>query len=464
MKHETNITQGAPAPADGPMDGLQPPRLYWAWTTLAVGLMLAVLDGAIANVALPTIAADFHAGPAASIWIVNGYQLAIVVTLLPLAALGEICGYRRVYLCGVALFTAASVGCVFARSLEMLTLARIIQGLGAAGLMSVNTALLRYTVPQARFGAAIGLNAFFVALSSTVGPTLAGVMLSSLSWPWLFAVNIPLGVLAVALGLKSLPDNEKSTRRFDVVSAVLSALTLGLLVTTIDSAGDGAGSSLRVALQASACVVAGVFLTRRSLRMPDPLLPLDLLRIPIFTLSICTSILSFLAQMMAFVSLPFLFQTVMGFRPIEVGFLIMPWPIALAFVAPLAGKLSDKRSPAVLGLIGLILFAAGLALVGMLPAHPTIPDICWRMALCGVGFGLFQAPNNRMMIGSTPRARSGAASGMLGTARLLGQSIGAAMVAFFLNLWGPAGTPINLFIASGVALTASIISVSRLGR
>ncbi|KAB2663107.1 MFS transporter [Brucella tritici] len=459
MKHETAIQQGTSVAPDG----LPKPRIYWAWATLMVGLTLAVIDGTIANVALPTIAADFSAGPAASIWIVNGYQLAIVVTLLPLAALGEIYGYRRVYLGGVALFTVASIACVFSRSLEALTFARIIQGLGAAGLMSVNTALLRYTVPQAKFGTAIGLNALFVAVSSTIGPTLAGVMLSSLSWPWLFVINIPLGVAAVVMGLKSLPENDRSARKFDVVSAILSALTFGLLITTIDSAGNEIGSFV-VLLQAVGSVTAAVLLTRRSLRMADPLLPLDLLRIPVFTLSICTSIMSFLAQMMAFISLPFLFQVVFGFRPIEVGFLMMPWPIALAIVAPLSGKLSDKHSPAILGLLGLITFAIGLALVGMLPEHPSIPDICWRMAICGIGFGLFQAPNNRMMITSTPRSRSGAASGMLGTARLLGQSLGAAFVAFLLSQWGVEGTPYILFFASGFALFASLISVTRLGR
>ncbi len=459
MKHEIAVQEGPSAVPDG----LPKPRIYWAWATLVVGLTLAVVDGTIANVALPTIAADFSAGPSASIWIVNGYQLAIVICLLPFAALGEIYGYRRVYLAGVSLFTVASVACVFARSLEALTLARIVQGLGAAGLMSVNTALLRYTVPQAKFGTAIGLNALVVAVSSTIGPTLAGIILSSLEWPWLFVINIPLGIAAVAMGIRSLPESDLSARKFDIFGAILSALMIGLLVTTIDSAGNNESYAI-VLLQAALCLGAGIWLTRRSLRMRDPLLPLDLLRIPVFTLSLCTSIMSFLAQMMAFISLPFLFQTVFGFAPIEVGFLMMPWPVALALVAPLSGKLSDKHSPAILGLLGLIIFAAGLALVGMLPDQPTIADICWRMAICGIGFGLFQAPNNRMIMTSTPRSRSGAGSGMLGTARLLGQSLGAAFVAFLMARWGVEGTPHILLIASGFALFASMISASRLRR
>ncbi|PWL18731.1 MFS transporter [Falsochrobactrum shanghaiense] len=425
-----------------------------------LGLTLAVLDGTIANVALPTIAADFAAGPAASVWIVNGYQLAIVISLLPFAALGEIYSYRRVYLLGVSLFTLASIACAFSGSLEMLTAARIIQGFGAAGLMSVNTALLRYTVPQAKFGTAIGLNALFVAFSASVGPTLAGFVLHVASWPWLFVINIPLGVLTVAMGLKSLPDNERSSRRFDILSAILTAMTIGLLITAIDGAGNGLPPA-PLLLQVAGCVIAAFFLIRRSSRRMDPLLPLDLLRIPAFSLSLCTSIISFLAQMMAFISLPFLFQSVYGFEPIAVGLLMMPWPIALAIVAPLSGRLSDKYSPAILGLLGLIIFAIGLAMLGLLPTHPTVEDICWRMALCGIGFGLFQAPNNRMIITSAPRSRSGAASGLLGTARLLGQSLGAALTAFLLASSGIAGIPRMLLIAAGFAAMASLVSLSR---
>jgi len=147
----------ARTPTTAIADGLEPPRRYWAWASILVVLMLAVLDGSIANVALPTIAAEFQASPSVSIWIVNGYQLAIVVSLLPLAALGEIHGYRRVYLAGIAVFTLASLGCMLADSLPALTAARVVQGLGAAGVMSVNTALLRYTVPARKFGSAIGL-------------------------------------------------------------------------------------------------------------------------------------------------------------------------------------------------------------------------------------------------------------------------------------------------------------------
>ena len=145
-------------------DGLPLPARYWAILAIALGITLAVIDSAIANVALPTIAIDLHTNPAASIWVVNGYQLAITISLLPLSSLGDIAGYRRVYLWGLAVFTIASLGCAFSTTLPMLAGARVIQGFGAAGIMSVNTALLRFIYPQKLLGRGIGINAMVVAV------------------------------------------------------------------------------------------------------------------------------------------------------------------------------------------------------------------------------------------------------------------------------------------------------------
>jgi DHA2 family multidrug resistance protein-like MFS transporter len=428
-----------------------------------VGITLAVLDGTIANVALPTIAADFNASPSVSIWIVNGYQLAIVTTMLPFASLGEIYGYRRIYIFGIVLFTASSVACALSGSLELLTVSRIVQGIGAAGLMSVNSALLRYIVPKAKFGTAIGLNALVVGASSTIGPTLAGFILSALSWPWLFMINLPLGVLAVIMGWRSLPENDLANRPFDLTSAVLSALSIGLVVTTIDSIGHGLPLVL-VFAQAAICILTSTALVRRELRVREPLLPLDLLKIPVFALSIGTSIASFTAQILAYVSLPFSFQNIYGFTPAEIGVLIAPWPLAVALMAPISGKLSNRHSTALLGSTGLLLLAVGLLLLAFLPQHPTMPDIAWRMALCGIGFGCFQSPNNRTLILSAPRERSGAASGMLGTARLTGQTIGAAFVALLLGRFGIHGATVALFVGAGFAILAAGVSLTRYGK
>jgi DHA2 family multidrug resistance protein-like MFS transporter len=366
----------APAP-----DGLEAPRRYWAWTAVLLTVTLAVLDTTIANIALPTISDHFGTSPAMTIWIVNGYQLAIVAALLPFASLGEIYGYRWVQSTGVVVFTLASLACTFAPSLEMLIAARVVQGFGAAGMMSVNAALLRYTVPSARFGAAIGLNAMVVGAASTLGPTLAGFVLTVASWPWLFAISVPFGVAGAVIGLLSLPDSDRTARRFDWQSALLSAATITLGILTIDAAGHGLGLALIGPMLAVLAVLA-TLLVRRALGMADPLVPLDLLRLPVFSMSIGTSVASFMAHTLAFVSLPFLLQTTHGFSPHEVGLLMMPWPLALAVASPVAGRLSDRHSPAVLGGVGLLLLAAGLAaLVAVLLARFGLAGAVWTLVL-----------------------------------------------------------------------------------
>ena len=442
-------------------DGLPQPQRNYAILTIALGLVMAVMDGAIANVALPTIAKDLNASPAFSIWIVNGYQLAITISLLPLASLGEIIGYRRVYLAGLLLFTLASLFCALAQTLLLLTLARIVQGFGAAGIMAVNMALVRYIYPRDLLGRGIGINAMVVAVSAAVGPTVAAAILAVGTWPYLFAVNIPLGIAALAIGWRCLPHTLSAGHAFDWQSAALSAVTFGLGILAIDSAGHG--EALAVCLsEFSVAAIAGVLLVFRQTYMVSPLLPVDLLRTPIFALSIATSIASFCAQMLAFVSLPFYLESRFGYSAVQIGLFITPWPIAVAFAAPLAGRLVVRYPAGLLGGIGLLLFALGLGTLALLPTDPGIADVIWRMAVAGVGFGLFQTPNNRTMIAAAPRERSGGASGMLGTARLLGQTTGAALVALLLARYPLEGARISLLFGVGFALLGAALSMLRL--
>lgn len=442
-------------------DGLPKPQRNWAIVTIALGIVMAVMDGAIANVALPTIARDLDASPAFSIWIVNGYQLAITISLLPLAALGEIIGYRRVYLAGLLLFTLASLFCALTHTLLLLTAARIVQGFGAAGIMSVNAALVRYTYPRAQLGRGIGINALVVAISAAVGPTVAAAILAVGTWPYLFAVNIPIGLAALALGWRCLPHTTPASHAFDWQSAVLSAITFGVGIAAIDSAGHGEALYLCVA-EFCIAAAAGLLLVLRQTHVASPLLPVDLLRIPIFALSIATSIASFCGQMLAFVAMPFYLESRFGYSAVQIGLLITPWPIAIAFAAPLAGRLLERYPAGLLGGIGLLLFALGLGMLALLPADPAIPDVVWRMALAGAGFGLFQTPNNRTMIAAAPRERSGGASGMLGTARLLGQTTGAALVSFFLARYPAEGTRFSLLAGASFALLGAALSMMRL--
>jgi len=373
-------------------------------------MIMAVLDGAIVNIALPTISGDLGVTPANAIWVVNAYQLAITVALLPLASLGDSLGYRRVYIVGLAIFTASSLACALAPSLPWLIVARVAQGFGAAGVMSVNIAIVRFIYPKAQLGLGVGNMAVVVASSSAAGPSVAAAVLSVASWHWLFFVNVPIGALALLVATRALPRTPRSGHRIDALSVALNAVTLALLVTGIDRLGDPRGLTIAFAELAGALVVGAVFVWRQ-LGLPQPILPIDLLRRPVFALSLATSITSFAAQSLALIALPFYFEGALRFSSATTGLLLTPWPVGIALIAPIAGRLADRFSPGKLGSIGLLVEACGLTLLALLPADPRPLDIAWRLAICGVGFGFFQSPNNKLIIGSAPPHRSGGAAG-----------------------------------------------------
>lgn len=429
--------------------------------SVAIGVGMASLDTAIANTALPGIAAQLQATPAASVWIVNAYQLAMVATLLPFAALGEIIGYRRVSIAGMALFTLASLACAMAWSLPALVIARLFQGIGAAAIMGVNSAMLRAIYPSRLLGRGFGTNAVVVATGFALGPSLASLILSAASWPWLFAINVPLGLIACVVALKALPRTSLAIHRFDWLTAVYNAGAFGMLILAF---GDAAHLSAPGTLLAEcgAMLVFFFLLLRRQAGHAAPMLPIDLFRRPLFALSALTAVCTFATQGLAFISLPFYFETVLGRTPIETGFLMTPWAVLVGVMAPIAGRLSDRYSPGLLGGAGLAALSVGMATLVFLPLNASALEIGWRMALCGIGFGFFQAPNLKAIMSSAPPERSGGASGIVATARLTGQAMGAALVAFCMTVSVQHGTRYALMLGVGFAALASIASFSRL--
>jgi len=441
-------------------DGLPVPRRYWAIAAIALAITMSVLDSTIVNVALPTIARDLRADSAASIWVINAYQLAILVLLLPLAALGETVGYRRVSQTGLVVFTLGSLGCAFAPDLLTLSAARVIQGFGAAGIMSVNPALVRFTYPHRHLGRAVGINAFVVATSAALGPTIASAVLAVAHWRWLFGINVPVGVIAIVIALYALPDNERTARRFNLGGAALYAGAFGLLLSGLQSLAHHAATPFALLQIGSGCAL-GWLLVRHELSRAAPIIPFDLLRVRLFALSLAASVCAFMAQMTAFVALPFEIQR-LGHGAVETGLFMTPWPAALALAAPVAGRLADRYPAGLLGGLGLLVLAAGLGSLALFPVSGSAVGWVWRMALCGLGFGFFQAPNNRTVMAAAPRARSGAAGGLLSAARLLGQSLGAAGVAILFRAYAAAGSNLALGVAAVLALTGAVISAVRL--
>lgn len=472
--HQSALHIASPPLSTVIQDGLLPPARYCAMAVVILGIALAVLDGTIVNLALPGIARDLQITASDAVWVINAYQVAILALLLPCARLGDLIGCRRVYLGGISLFIAASFGCSMADSLPMLTVARAIQGLGAAGIMSMNAALVRLIYPMRMLGRGFAINSMVVATASVAGAPLAAAILSVASWPWLFMLNLPLGLIAFWLGLRTLPNNLSArpiNKRLPWFDVLLNALMFSLVFLGVDALGTRTGAS--VASPRLACgtillvggVAVGVAYVRRQLRQAVPLFPLDLLRIPVFALSMCTSVGAFAAQMLAYIALPFLMLDSYGRTPLQAGFVIMSWPLAIIVVAPIVGRLIGRYPGGLLGGVGLGIMSIGLALLAALPAQPANADIVWRLTLCGIGFGMFQSPNNHTVVMSAPIHRSGGASGMIGTARLTGQTIGAVLLAVifsFASAQDGRGPAIALALAACLAALGSGFSTLRL--
>ena len=441
------------------LDGLPLPRRYAAVAAILGAGVLVVLDGAIANVALPSIAQQLQAAPADAVWIVTAYQLAVVMFLLPASAVGERLGYRRVFVGGVALFTAASVLCALAPSLPWLVAARCLQGLGGAAVMPLGLALLRFTYPRRLLGQAIAWNALAVAGATAAGPAVGAGLLSVASWPWLFAVNLPVGAL-VLVACARLPSPQGTGLRLDLGSIALNAIMFAAFVLGSDWLPSSPWSGgVLLAVSAGSMVL----LVRREKPKAAPLIPLDLLRVRSFRLSIVASVCCFTGQMIGYLALPFYFQHELGLSTMATGALMTPWPLAVMVAAPLSARLAKRVPTAWLCAFGGGCLSIGLALCAAWPIEgdPRLPMAIFT-SLAGLGFGFFQTPNNQNMLLAAPKERSGAAGGAQGTARLTGLTLGSLLMGLLFALWAPPhAVHWGLALAALAALAGGAVSLLR---
>jgi DHA2 family multidrug resistance protein-like MFS transporter len=442
------------------LDGLPTPRRYLAILAVSFGTGLAVLDGSIVTVALPTMAHDLHVESSTSVLVVTIYQLTLVMTLLPLSALGSHLGLRRVYQCGQLIFLLSTALCFFARSMPFLLVIRTIQALGAGAALSVSSALIRSIYPARALGMGLGISGVVVSVAGVIAPTLGGLVLSVARWPWIFVAACPLALASVLIGRRALPDPTASDEPFDVLGAVLCAATFGLTISGLESLVHGASPVIAGFIGLSG-VALGVVFVRRELQSKLPILPVDLLARPIIGLSAISGLVAFMGSTTMIFSIPFRLQQQYGWQPFEVGAVIAPWPAAMAFTGPLAGTLSDRFPAGALGGIGMTIAVAAMLLLAFLPSNPTHTDLVWRMALCGVGYGLFLSPNARLIIHSSSRERAASAGGLIGTTRLTGQTLGATLLAALLSA-GVGRGPAPALAAALLALIAGVCSVARL--
>jgi MFS transporter, DHA2 family, multidrug resistance protein len=430
--------------------------------TVAITTVLSVLDGTISNVALPTIAQDLSVSSASVVWVVNAFQLATTMFIVPLTSYSDIVGFARVYRAGVAIFVVASVFCALAHNLPVLVAARTIQGMGAAAILATSQPITRFAYPATMLGLSIGIQSLVVSASSAAGPSIGGLILGIGSWPWLFWINVPFGLLALALSGK-LPQMPRSTHRFDWISGAFAGATLALFITGLDQLRAPA-NTLFFAIEVAGSLILGWIVVRRQRQLETPLIAIDLLQIRVISLSLMASFVGFTSENAALIALPFYFHS-LGYAAAQTGFLMTPFPVGSALIAIVAGRLSDRYHAGILGAIGLSIFALAIALLALLPDHPDTLDIVWRTALGGAGFGLFVSPNLRAMVGAAPRHRSGAITGLTTTSRMTGSTTGVALAALIFSASSNVGAGqvrVVLWVAVAFALAALAVSSLRI--
>lgn len=434
------------------------PRRAFAIGAILSAMVMVVLDAGITNLALATIARSVHIAPATAVLVTTVYQTALVMALLPAGALGERFGHARVFRMGVVLFVAASALCALSPSFTWLLVARFAQGLGGAAVLALGVALLRLSVSDRQLGAAISWNALTVALSTAAGPVIGALALSNLHWSYIYALNAPLGV-AILFAARALPHSNARAAPLDMLGFTLNGAGFGLLIF---------GATQIVAKPWQAAIYLGVaaalliILVRREWNKTTPVIPIDLLRNGAFSLAILASICCFTGQTIALVALPFYLQHGLQQSTAAAGLYMTPWPLSVAVAAIVVGRLADNAPNWLLCALGGVALTLGLAGMGLWPLQGALHWIVVFAVLCGLGFGLFQTPNNRTMFMSAPAARSGAAGGMQGTARLLGQTLGAViMSSIFMLVTIDAAPRMGLLLGAGFTLLAAIISALR---
>ena len=440
-----------------------------AYIALVLVIFMTNVDGSIVNVALPQLSRSLQATPQATVWVTTTYLLAVGCAVPATAALGDQVGRRRLFLIGVPAFTLASLGCAMAPNLPVMVVLRAVQGLGAAAVFAVLLPILRMMFPPSRLGTVMGINAMATALGVCAGPTLGGLILASLSWPWLFLINVPIGIVAFGLGLYAVPKHEGKTGDFDWLGSITIGVAIALFLVGMHQLVDV--NTLWIAalllVAAAGFIVLFIWCEKRSTR---PVIPLPMWN-SVFSLSVTTAFWSFFGQGVAFVALPFLFQSAFGASPLRSALLFTPWPAIIVLAAPLSGRLADRMRPAILAMAGLAVYLVGLILLATLGDHPATWYVLFCTAVCGLGFAFFQSPNNREMQGAVPMRMASSGAAVLNLNRSVAQSAGSGMVSIALVLFGAtAGSTLLearaatsvLWVAVAGALFSLIFSAAKL--
>jgi len=437
-----------------------PPPLGLVSTAIGAAIALAVMDGVMVVVALPVMARDLGASDSSTILVVSAYQLANAALILPTSALAARLGLKRVYIGSIALLGIGSLACALAPTLAFLIGARIVQGAGGAGITALTNALLRRLHPPDRLARAVGINAAVAALSLSGGPSIAALLLSLLSWHWLFLVNVPVTIFAIAAGLRWLGHDEPSARPSSKAGMLLSVIATGATVVTLNLVAQGVALVWAAAGALAAALAWPGFLAHQR-ASGRPLLATSLMTTPLLRPAVAIYFLAAFAQTAGYVAIPFLLHSA-GYGPGAIGLAFTAWPLSVLVIGPISASLCRRYRLGVLGGAGLLTMTVGLACLAVSPGAPR-PLMVGLVALSGLGYGFYQIPNTQALVTAVPIAQAADATAMGALSRAMGQASGAAVVALGLRLMHLQGISFALGLAAAMALLATLVSVRRPG-
>ncbi len=409
-------------------------KRYAILAAVMVGNIMGPIDASIVNVVLPTIAQYFGVGVSAAQWVPMIYLLTIGSLLMFYGRLGDIFGYKKIYLIGLAGFIVTSALCGLSQSIHWLIASRALQGLAAGMLMSMPFAIITSAFPPRERGKALGINAISISAGLALGPSLGGFLTSFFGWRFVFLINVPIGIAALFWGSRIIPSIKRRPARIDMPGVVLGSLSLLFVLLFLNRLHDP-GSQPMTYLLFFASIASVIAFIKVESSVAEPMLYLGLFRSATFSLANISSLFNFMAQYIMVFLTPFYLQRVLHFEAAHVGLIMTAFPLAVMSVAPFSGALSDRIGTSMLAFIGAGLCALSLYFMSQLPDHAFQADVVWRVAIFGFGTGIFQSPNNSAAMGSAPTEHLGIASGILSTVRTVGMVMGIAAGGAVLSLY-----------------------------
>lgn len=424
---------------------------------------MACLDSSIVNVALPVMANKFSVGMSSISTIVSTYLVVISATVLIFGRLGDIKGKIKVFKIGIVIFTIGSLLCAISNSLNLLVLSRIVQAIGAAAFMATNQGIVARVFPPNERGRALGITGSFVALGTLVGPPLGGFIVDVASWEYIFLLNIPIGIFAFVLGMKVLPKDEESKQsKFDIKGAILFFIFIISLFGAL-LVGGKIGFTRPLILASFTLAIASLVLFIKLENKEDsPLLELNIFKNKLFSLSILCGFLLFIAMSCSSIILPFYFQDVIKLSPSMTGLYLTIYPLILFVIAPISGHLSDKFGSELLTFFGLLIFSTGFFLMATINESFKPLNLIIFIAVMAIGNGMFQSPNNSLIMSSVPRSRLGIAGSINALVRNLGLVVGVSLSTILLYgvMSSKLGFSVNTFVSGREAEFSYAMSIT----